>query len=208
MRIVPPFLLAGLGSLAFAGAVAAATPVHSLNIQLPDGTVEQIQYSGNIAPQVSYLPGPFPIASVAPLFWGFGPNSPFAAMERIPAEMNREAAVMLREAATMPGPHQIMRIDENLPPGAKSFSFTATVSPGGVCSHSMVIIGQGPDKKPRVMTRSSGDCGAPWGGMAVPDEAPAAAEPGGEVPQLQQVKAGKATPAFIGPTQVAWRTRQ
>ncbi|HUZ72313.1 MAG TPA: hypothetical protein VMU87_04955 [Stellaceae bacterium] len=179
MRIIPSVLLAGVGSLVFAGAVAAQSlPVHSMKVQLPDGTIEVIHYRGDVAPQIAFRSE----AALPSAFWGFGPGSPFARMERISAAMDREAASMLRQAALlaaqpMPGPDRLLQIDaRNLPPGAASYSFVATLSPGDMCTRSMEITRSGPGAKPHVVTHSFGNCsGNP--NVAVPDTAPVAAPP-------------------------------
>ncbi len=89
MRIIPTALLAGAGSLVIAGSAAAESlPAHTMTIQLPDGSIEEIHYTGDTAPQIDVVPAISAIAAPSP-FWAFGPNSPFAAMEQISAAMDR-----------------------------------------------------------------------------------------------------------------------
>lgn len=176
MRIVPTTLLAGVACVALAGIAVA----HTLTVRLPDGTTEQIEYSGNVAPQVSFVP----TASVAAPDWAAGPNSPFALMQQISAEMDRETAAMLRQIQAiamqpLPTADQPIAISaSNLPRGAESYSFVSTVSPNGFCSQSMQIISNGPGQKPQVVTHRSGNCGPAAGtsatnAAAAPDETPA-----------------------------------
>jgi hypothetical protein len=175
--------MAGLGSIAIAGAAAA----HTMTIQLPDGTVEQIHYAGDVAPRISLRPAA-PVAFDEAPFAAFDPSPIFARMEQISAAMDREMATLLRAAqswtvAPNGAPDQPIAIDAgNLPPGAKAYSFSMTISPNGVCRQSMEITSQGPNAKPQVVSHSAGSCGAPTN-AAVPDEAPAIApaERGGTI---------------------------
>jgi hypothetical protein len=173
-KIFPAALLAGVASVAFAGTVAART----MTLQLPGGATEQITYAGDVAPQVSITPAP------AAADWAFGPQSPFALMQRIAAQMDREADAMMRQmqeiaAQPLTGPGQPIPIDmSRLPPGTQSYSFVSTLSPSGVCSQSTEIIARGAGQQPQVITHRSGNCGAVGRGgstttIAVPDHAPA-----------------------------------
>jgi hypothetical protein len=185
MKILPTTLLAGVASIALAGTVAAQT----LTVQLPDGTTEQINYSGDVAPQVSFTPAQ--AAPTAPAAdWAFGPQSPFALMQQVAAQMDRDADAMMRQmqqtaAQPLAGPGQPIQIDmTRLPAGTQSYSFVSTLSLSGVCSRSTEIIAKGPGQKPQVITHSSGNCGTvgpsdqnSGGGaatnVAVPDRTPA-----------------------------------
>jgi hypothetical protein len=175
MKVIPTMLLAGVASVALASTVAA----HTLTVQLPDGTVEHIDYAGDVAPRVSFVPAP-----ASPAADWFGPNSPFVLMRQIAAQMDREADAMMRQMhalAVQPlaGPGQPIEVDlTRLPPGTQSYSFVSTLSPNGVCSQSTEIISKGPGQKPQVITHSSGNCGAAGGAsrathVAAPDPAPA-----------------------------------
>ncbi|HEX3971283.1 MAG TPA: hypothetical protein VHX19_08160 [Stellaceae bacterium] len=174
MKILPILLLAGVASVAIAGTVAA----HTLTVQLPDGTTEHIDYAGDVAPQVSFVPTRTTPASD----WAFGPNSPFALMQQISAQMDRDADAMMQQMqqiAVQPvtGPGQPIQVDmTKLPPGTQSYSFVSTLSPSGACSQSTEIIARGPGQKPQVIRHSSGNCGAAAAGattIAAPDRTPA-----------------------------------
>jgi hypothetical protein len=137
-------------------------------------------------PQVSFVP-----AAAMPAPDWFGPNSPFALLQQISTEMDREAAVMMLHmqaiaAQPIAGPGQPIQVElNNLPPGIQSYSFVSSLSPRGVCSQSTEIIARGAGEKPQVITRRSGNCGpggAPFDkssesatNVAAPDEAPATA---------------------------------
>lgn len=174
MRTLPLVLLTGICSLALAGVAAAqAVPKHEMTVALPGGIVEQIQYSGNAPPRISLVP-PTPQAAefyrTPPM--QFGPNPPFPTMQRISAEMNSEAALMMREVNALalqpvPSPAQFFSIDARRPPqGMQGFSFVATIAPGQACSESTEIIGAGPGQKPRVITHESGDCHGTSGALS------------------------------------------
>ena len=210
MRIIPTALLAGVGSLALIGAAFAhtPTPTHHVSIRLPNGAVEEIEYSGNIAPHISFRQAPAIQTAYPSPFAMFGPNSPFAAMERISAEMNREAAQLMQQvnaiaAAPLPGPGRLMSADaRNMPPGAKGYSFVATLSPNGVCTQSREIITAGPGKAPRMISRSSGSC-SPSSRFQVLDAKPFTAAPARHA-QIDTAKAEQAKPAPAKLQQVAW----
>lgn len=193
MKILASTLLAGVASLAFAGTVAA----HTLTVQLPDGTTEHIDYAGDVAPQVSFVPTQTtPAPAPQTIDWAFGPNSPFALMQQISAQMDREADAMMRQmqqiaAQPVTGPGQPIQVDmTKLPPGTQSYSFVSTLSPSGACSQSTEIIAKGPGQKPEVIRHSSGNCGAAAAGgattIAVPDRTPATQS---AQPQAQSYKA-------------------
>ncbi len=191
-KVLPTMLLAGIASVALVGTVAA----HTLTLQLPDGTIEQINYAGDVAPQISFVP-----AQAAPASKGgvFGPQSPFALMQQISAQMDREADAMMRQmqeiaAQPLAGPGQPIQIDlTKLPPGTQSYSFVSTLSPSGVCSQSTEIVAKGPGQKPHVITHRSGNCAAAASGsatttIAAPDQMPAA-QPAQPRTQTYQAKA-------------------
>lgn len=201
MRIVPTTLLAGVAAVALAGTALA----HTLTVQLPGGATEYVQYSGDIAPQISF--GTIPIAAGPSS--AFGPNSPFALMQQISAQMDRETAAMMNEINQLqsaafssfanPGP-TMQAAMTNVPPGTQSYSFVSTLSPSGVCSQSMQITSNGPGQKPQIVTHSSGNCGAMGVGgptsVAAPDESPATAP---VQPQAHSYQANAAaSPAYRG----------
>lgn len=211
MRIIPTTLLAGVAAVALAGTAFA----HTLTVQLPGGATEYIHYSGDVAPQISF--GTTPIAASPSRDFGvrdfgvrdFGPGSPFAFMQQISAEMDREAAAMMSQMNQLQSValHQMANGGQplavamtNLPPGAQSYSFVSTLSGNGVCTQSMEITSQGPGQKPQVVTHSSGNCGAIGAAapttIAVPDESPATIP---ARPQAQTYRANAAAnPAYRG----------
>jgi hypothetical protein len=174
-------LLAGIASVGLAGlagsAMAKSPEVHVLTVQLPGGGVEQIRYTGDVPPAIVIAPGPAPDIGFAPMPPLFGPNSPFAVMDRISAEMDRETANLISQvesiaAAAMPGPGpRTEAAFGRPPPGASGFSFISTMNANGVCTESMQVTYSG-NGTPKVVSSHSGDCGAA-GGAATPAVLPA-----------------------------------
>ncbi len=181
MRTLRTALL-GVATIGLIGAVAYAADApqtHVLTIPLPGGGVEQIRYSGDVAPTVTVRQG-----SPAAAAWAnqFGPDSPFAVLNRIQAEMDRQMAAIMQNRMVMPtmpqiGGGQVQHVTVgNLPPGANSYSMVSTFSGGHECTESVEVTSQGPGQPLKVVRQSSGDCGA--AAKAAP-AAPAAVIPPG-----------------------------
>jgi len=159
MRKISKFLLAGAGALTLAGvAVAAADNHHIMNVALPDGSVAQIHYVGNVAPQVVAVPA----AEIVPLAIA----DPFAMFDRISYEMDRRMEVMLQQASAMaqasPANGQLSEAAlKQLPPGTVSYSYTSYSSGNGTsCSQSVQVTSLGQNQPPKVERQSQGDCSA------------------------------------------------
>lgn len=197
-RLTRNAALAGLASLALAGAARAAEKpakpqVQVMDVALPDGGVARISYSGTIAPQVSVAP-----AAKGALPAGFDAGfemGPFAAMDRMMAEMDARAAQMMGRMrdmqvqmaaaarAAQSGDPQAMRwvslpgfgpaAAVALPPGAVSYSSVTTVNGGRSCTQTMQVTRTAADAAPQVVRRASGDCGNAGAGAA-PSGGPAA----------------------------------
>jgi len=165
MRITRTLLIAGVAAAAIAGvATAAALNTHTLTVRLPDGGVERIVYTGNVAPRVEVAPA----GASLPVVWAAQPGfdeTAFAAMDRISAQMDQEMAAMFRQAdalqaRALSGPDGLTTASTaDLPAGAQSFSFVSTMSGAGVCSRSVEITSTGQGEKPRVVRQTSGNCG-------------------------------------------------
>lgn len=143
---------ASLGLAALAGAAAAAViqNSHVLTVQLPDGGIAHIRYFGDTPPQVRVEPA----QALAPAAWPgamiglFDPA--FPALDRAMAQMDRQADLMFAQAQHL----------TSATPGATGYSYVSTVSSNGACTRSVEYrsIGKGP---PQVISKTSGDCGAP-----------------------------------------------
>ena len=151
MKNAPLTIAAGMAVLAISGIVGAQfVKTHTISVRLPDGGEARVFYAGNVPPGITVEPDGRTIAA-SWLPERFVAESPFAEMDWVAAEMDREADVMLRDTATpIPtGP---------LAPGAQGYSFASTLSGAGVCSRSVEIIADGHGDRPRVLTRTTGDC--------------------------------------------------
>lgn len=148
--------LLGAGALAaIAGSALAADRAHILRVAMPDGSVAQIRYVGDVPPDIAVAPATVDIAS------------PFAMMDRIAFEMDRQADMMLRQVAAMrnAGPAMDGQLDRaafgTLPAGAVSYSVTSfSTGAGGTCNRSVQVTSLGNGQQPKVVQQSSGDCTA------------------------------------------------
>jgi len=165
VRTLRTALVAGAAVIAaagFVGAAAAASNFHVLTVRLPDGSLEQIRYLGDQPPEVSLGQAPLPL--VSPAFGLIGPDPVFADLDRISADMDRSAAAMLQEARRMEAhafasPDRLLNVDFGNAPGTRAYSVVSTMSGGHVCTRSVQYSWSSVGKAPRVVTRTSGDCG-------------------------------------------------
>lgn len=169
MRLSKTLIFTGLAAtLAGVTAVSAADrqPVHTLLVHLPDGSVEQVRYTGDVAPRVVLQPvaaDPMPTSMPMSMAAAFGPDSPFAMMDRISAEMDAHMAGMMRQAAMMRRmtPEQLQQTAlAGAPAGATSFTMVSTSNGDGACSQSVRMVSMGDGKAPQVTRTSSGACGS------------------------------------------------
>jgi hypothetical protein len=189
--LIGAVVLAAAG-LASAGAGELAK-THILTVSLPDGSIEQVRYAGDRPPQISFGQAPDPFFS--PGFDTVGLNSPFVALDRMSAEMDREAEALLNQTARWQAsafgfPDTFAAVDSGgLAPGARSFSVVSTLSGGHVCTRSVEAYASPDGGQPRIVTRTSGDCG---GGhrSALSSGVQRRTEPNRARPGLIEVKAG------------------
>jgi hypothetical protein len=170
--------IAGLAVLA--PAVARELNTHHMTVPVPGGGVATIEYSGNVAPKISFRP----IAGsqlVDPFAWSatFGLPS-FAALDRMTADMDRQMNVMMHRAEMLSRLPQDgglrSAVTHDLPPGT-SFSMVSETTSNGVCTHVTRITQAAGDAKPQVVSNTSGNCG----------ERPSAALPIGNDPNLKRI---------------------
>jgi hypothetical protein len=177
VRNVRTASLAGAAAVALAGLSGAAAArdfnAHLMTVQLPDGSVAEIRYTGDVPPQVMFNPAPAAWDAFVPVGSFFGPGSPFAMLDRIAAEMDREAASLMRRAemlANAPAFGTTRPIEAalgNLPPGTQSYTVVSTWSGNGVCTQAVEITSPANGGQPRVVSRSSGNCGSSPGSTGV-----------------------------------------
>lgn len=161
MKMISKAVLAGIGALALGGtAVAAAPDSKVIRVTYPDGSVQHIRYSGEIAPRILVVPVHRPMLPAMSL------RQEMIRFDRIVAAMDRRMDMMLRRAARLaaeaPDGEQGVRFvsGETLPPGTVSYSFVSTTSGGKTCSRSVRVVAADPDQPARVERASSGDCAA------------------------------------------------
>jgi len=155
MRRLTKLLLGTLGVAAVAGSAVAADRVHVLNVALPDGSVRQIHYTGDVAPRVVLVP----VAAASPVDAMFGGGSPFVMLDRVSAMIDAQAGAMMRQAALLSQAGGAGGVD--LPRGATSYSYTAYSSSGaGGCTQSVRMTSFGTGQAPKVVRQTSGDCSA------------------------------------------------
>lgn len=160
------FALLGAAALGLAGtALAAAHDLHVMNVSLPDGSIAQVQYRGDVAPRVVAVP-------VA--------TDPFAQMDAMFARMQAQHEAMMRQVAAMqaaatqaatggqsaaPG---TVAVSVNgkpvaLPAGSSYFYSVTTTSngagkDGASCTQTVTMTGGAAGAAPQVQRASSGDC--------------------------------------------------
>lgn len=164
MRKYRTAALSGIAALAVAGvSLAAVRDTHTIKVDLPDGSAGRIEYSGDVTPKMTFAP----VSHAGPvaLVDGFG-STPFAALEHVAAEMDRQAAAMIHEAAQLQAMPALShgKLEPaalgKLPPGTMHYEFVSTVSGSGGCTRSVKMTSYGSDRKPEIVSISSGDCKA------------------------------------------------
>ncbi|HTK33999.1 MAG TPA: hypothetical protein VL358_01770 [Caulobacteraceae bacterium] len=168
MRPPRKAILAGAAAIALLGvaglAAAEIRNAHVLDVRMPDGSSARIRYVGDTPPTVSFAPAPLALSIPSPAYAPFGPESPFAALERITEAMDRQADAMFREVGAQSGlafaGPDLTQVDAGKsPPDVQGFSMVLTTSGNGVCSRSVQYRSFG-DKPPQVVSRTSGACTA------------------------------------------------
>ncbi|MEI9996897.1 MAG: hypothetical protein WDM91_20050 [Rhizomicrobium sp.] len=157
MKSILPVVVAGAGALLLAGSVALAASrpaVHDITIQLPDGGVEHVQYTGDIAPKVVFDAQPFGMVAAD---W----TPSFAAFDALDAAMDRQMEAMLRQVRALQaangGPNDaVLRA---LPPGTSSYSRIMTTNGARSCVRTIQVRAPESGGKPQVVSQTSGDCG-------------------------------------------------
>lgn len=200
MRALKTVLGAGVAAVAALGpcsiALAQSPQTHVLTIALPGGGIEQVRYTGSVAPQVYVSDAPVPVSIAFPAMFGVG--SPFAELERISAAMDRQADRLFREAAVLSAGAAQPNVTaiSTLPAGTREYSFVSRATGSGVCSRSVEITAQGNGAPPHVVTHTSGNCAAaaaPASTYQVPTELPTAPAPT-NAPKMIMTKATGARP--------------
>lgn len=182
---------AAVAVIGLAGAAAAGIkPSHVMEVRLPDGTLEQVRYTGDTAPVIRLQAGCAPIVVAWPQD-ALDADGPFA---RLSAQLDREAAALLQQVSNLPGPTidgpaGLTQVDiGKLPPGVTGYSVVSTMSGGKVCTRAVEYGRPDASGRPKAVTRVSGDCGQAAESSAAPDQVASTHERGPR-PLLQQVSA-------------------
>ena len=208
MKIFNAAVIAGIALSAAAGfsgsAAARSSSPHVLTVAVPGGGSVQIYYTGDVAPQVSFSPAPVALGNVAAM------PSPFTQLDRISAMMDRQAEIMLHQAAAIAAmprfqPEQLTAAEfRNLPAGSQGYSFSSVITGDGVCTRSVEITSTGNGAPPKVVTHTSGTC-APEGGTTGTAGLPAARPPQQRQPDLIMTE-GQGQPHYASLVRdTAWR---
>jgi hypothetical protein len=185
MRLTRKIILAGGAALlAFGTAAVAADKLHTMNVALPDGSVVQVQYAGDVAPRVAFQPiEAVPIAYV----------DPFAELDRMAAAMEAQHQALMRQVAQMEqvaaqagssGPDGITLVG-NVPAGTH-FTYVSSTTDANGCTRTVEYSSDGSSQQPKVTKTSAGTCDTarqPAAPTAV--SAPAPAKPAAEGPGLK-----------------------
>ena len=157
MRKIQTVLLAGALALAGTAAFAASSDVHHMKVRLADGSVANIEYTGDIAPKVSLAPpGPMDFAAFAPQF-GF---APFAGFAQIDAMMDAQMRAMQRQINAM----MAMPLGSNAPIEA---AFGKMPAGTNFCAQSVRITTDANGKQ-NIERKTAGNCGG--GAVSAPAE--------------------------------------
>ena len=155
--------LAGVAALALAGvAYAAAANTRRLDVALPEGGVAHIEYTGDVAPKVIVSRG----IAADPVGWPAFAAAPFAmpefaALDRIAADMDRQARAVMAQAGAVAG-QPFGQLDQvslaRLPAGTVQYSYVSTSTGKGVCNQSVQVTSTGTGQPPKVVRQVSGNC--------------------------------------------------
>jgi hypothetical protein len=136
-------VMAGVGGLAY----AQAPDTHTMTVQLPDGSLQKIEYTGNVPPRIEIVP----VSQLTPAQLQ-ATESPFAMLQRMSAQMDAQMAQMFRGF----GPMMMMPPPGGAPVTAAFGGMPAAGS--GICFHSVQVTYNGTGQ-PKVVSQTSGDCG-------------------------------------------------
>jgi hypothetical protein len=178
MRVARTTILAGGAALLVAGTAAyAAEKLHTMNVSLPDGSVAQIEYTGDVAPKVSVAP-----ADAVPVVYA----DPFAELDRMAAYMEAQHRAIvqqfeaLQQAAAKSGagaPGQLTVVGD-LPAGTHYTYVSSTIDEHG-CTQTVEYSSDGRSAQPKVTRTSAGNCDKATSDAPVPASAPKQSEPEG-----------------------------
>lgn len=115
MRLTRPLLAAGAAALVGAAALAEAPRTHLLRVALPDGRTQIVRYTGDVPPRVVLV------------------ADPFAAIDRMAAQMDAQMAAMLHGADAMQRA-ALTAAPTAMPAGTQMVSVSSVTVNGRTCT--------------------------------------------------------------------------
>jgi hypothetical protein len=110
-----------------------------MNVRLPDGAVQQIAYTGDVAPRIVFVPVAQQVAS------------PFALLERVSEQMDRQMAMMMQAFSPM--------MTQTFAGAPIQAGFGVMPAGAGVCMRSISVTYTG-NGQPHDVSKTAGNCGA------------------------------------------------
>ena len=176
MRFARTTILAGGAALLVAGTAAyAAEKIHTMNVSLPDGSVAQIEYTGDVAPKVSVVPaGAVPVAYA----------DPFAQLDRMAAYMVAQHHAMMQQVQAMQqaaaksgagAPGQLTVVGNQ--PAGTHYTYVSSTTDENGCTQTVEYSSDGGSAQPKVTRTSAGSCDKATSDAPVPASAPKQAAP-------------------------------
>lgn len=158
-------VVAGLGTIAGLAAfgpslVDQKSASHEMTIQMPGGGTQTIVYAGDVAPKVTFhKPKLVTSWPNAPAFGWTTPS--FVALDPFIANMHRHLGIWARTPLVMPlvPIERLMATSNGLPHG-DSYWVLSESNGNGFCARFVQITKTAGDSKPKVVSRTSGNCGA------------------------------------------------
>ncbi|KHK89510.1 hypothetical protein [Novosphingobium malaysiense] len=173
MRKAPKYLIgaAALTALGAGVAQAASAKLHTMNVDAPDGSVVEVQYTGDVAPRVHVVPvEAVAVPAMAPVM-----VDPFARMERISAIMDahmqalmqraavlRQRAAQMQQQAVAHGTAQAapgLTLVGDVPQGMHVTYYSSTTDANG-CTRTVSYSSDGSGKAPKLTQAASDGCEA------------------------------------------------
>lgn len=148
MRFARTTILAGGAALLLAGtAAAAAEKLRTMNVALPDGSVAQIHYSGDVAPQVSVQP-----VDAVPVVY----VDPFAEFEQLAAYMEAQQQAMMQQVAAMQ--QAAAQGGTAALPAGVHYTYVSSTTDANGCTQTVQYRSDGSGAQPQVTRASAGAC--------------------------------------------------
>ncbi|WP_260925548.1 hypothetical protein [Novosphingobium sp. 9] len=210
MRLPERKYLIGAAVLALlaAGAAEAATAkLHTMNVKAPDGSVVEIHYAGDVAPQVQFVPA---MQMDPAAYEQAAMDDPFVQMDRVSAMMDAQMHMMMQRAAVMQQQAAQMQqhmvaasangqasVGSGAPgftvvgdmPRGSHFSYVSSTTDANGCTRTVSYSSEGQQQgqggKPQLTKVSSDSCEAAGSGAAakaVPVKAEAPVQQDGPTP--------------------------